>query len=123
MTPKRDVPDAKEGSTQTKSFTQQGGHTTRSVQNVQAVPASWTSTPSLMGRTKIFTVKAAMVGNSELQDFGGFCPGQIIIKSKASFKVALFKSSWTDESSNIAARPSSEIKMITTDDDKLACIR
>jgi len=35
----------------------------------------------------------------------------------------ILSSSWTDETSSLAARPCSGMKIISTDDDKLACIR
>ena len=58
-----------------KSSTLLAGHITKNVQNVQAVPGSWTSTPSMMDQIEIYTARGAMVGNSEQRALEEFYRG------------------------------------------------
>ena len=63
-----------------------------------------------------------MEGNLEPQVSVVLCLGKCALKC-STFTTPEYCSAWTDEATGLAARPSSEVKMITTDDDKLACIR
>ena len=117
------VPGAGHGFTRTRSSASEVGLTTEAAQSAPPAPGSWTPPRSIKEQTKSFTARGVMAENLGLQaSEGSFLSSPPYNQNNCSHILPI-SSSWTDETSSQVSKPTIDLKMFSTEDAKLACIR